>query len=36
MRDEMIKFGLDEPEFSEGNDSFKVVFKEKEHTKEEY
>ena len=27
MRDEMIKFGLDEPEFSEGNDSFKVVFK---------
>ncbi len=27
MTDEMVKFGLDEPEFSEGNDSFKVVFK---------
>lgn len=27
MTDEMVKFGLDEPEFSEGNDSFKVVFR---------
>ena len=29
MADEMVKFGLDEPEFSEGNDSFKVVFRNK-------
>ena len=27
MVDEMVKFGLEEPEFSEGNDSFKVVFR---------
>ena len=27
MTDEMLKFGLEEPQFSEGNDSFKVVFK---------
>ena len=27
MIDEMKKSGLEEPEFSEGNDSFKVVFK---------
>lgn len=26
MRDEMLKIGLEEPIFSEGNDSFKVVF----------
>ena len=30
MTDEMLKFGLDEPQFSEGNDSFKVVFKRKD------
>ena len=27
MTEEMKKFGLDEPQFSEGNDSFKVVFR---------
>lgn len=27
MTNEMLKFGLEEPQFSEGNDSFKVVFK---------
>lgn len=27
MTDEMLKFGLKEPQFSEGSDSFKVVFK---------
>ena len=27
ITDEMLKFRLEEPQFSEGNDSFKVVFK---------
>lgn len=32
MTDEMVKFGLGEPEFSEGNDSFKLCLEQTKTT----